>query len=71
MSERFLIITTKMIPENEFWLLIKDYIWFAQHQNDIKAWVAECVDHFDQEGMFCKFHSIEDRNLFLMRYSCE
>jgi len=70
MSERFLIITTKLIPENECWLLIKDYIWFAQHQTDIKTWVTECLENFEQEGMFCKFRSIEDRNLFLMRYSC-
>jgi hypothetical protein len=70
MSERFITITTPWIPDDEVWLLIKDYRWYMTACVEIEQWCEDCLDRgFRTEGMTIKFANIEERNMFLMRWA--
>jgi hypothetical protein len=67
-KDRFLILETKYFNPDPC-VLIADYRWWNKNEFDIKIWAKECLDSFVTEGMVIKFATIEDRNMFIMRWS--
>jgi len=70
LEDRFLIINTQYVPDEEhFWMIIADYMWWGKYEPDILQWAKECLGYFKIEGMMIKFKTEEDRNLFILRWA--
>lgn len=70
MSDRFLIVNTQYVPDEEHvWMIIADYMWWGKNEYDILIWTKECLDYFQVDGMMIKFKTDEDRNLFILRWA--
>ena len=70
MNQRFLTVSTSYMSKGECWMLIGDYVWFNEHEDDIKEWCQECLTNgLVTQGMIIKFVNIEEHNLFIMRWA--
>lgn len=69
MTNRFLPIQSQMVPDNEVWVIICDWVWYHQIEPEIKSWAKDCLDSYTVEGMIIKFANAEDCNVFFMRWA--
>jgi hypothetical protein len=50
-------------------LIIEDYAWWVQNQEALEASIESFEGRVRQQGMVINFDSVEDRTIFLLRWS--
>ena len=51
-------------------MLIGDYVWFNEHEEEIVAWADACLTNgLVTQGMIIKFVNFDEQNLFIMRWA--
>ena len=50
-------------------LIIEDYAWWVQNQEALEASIESFEGRVRQQGMIINFDSVEDRTMFLLRWS--
>ena len=70
MNQRFLTVSTSYMSKGECWMLIGDYVWFNEHEEEIVAWADACLTNgLVTQGMIIKFVNFDEQNLFIMRWA--
>ena len=50
-------------------LIIEDYAWWVQNQAELEASIRSFEGRVRQQGMVINFDSVEDRTMFMLRWS--
>ena len=70
MAQRFLTVSTSYMSKGECWMLIGDYVWFNENEEEIRIWAEACLTHgLITQGMIIKFVNFDEQNLFIMRWA--
>lgn len=54
---------------NEFSLIVVDYMFYTENQHHIEKWLNECPSGWTIEGSILFFKTDYDRLLFLLRWA--
>ncbi len=50
-------------------LIIEDYAWWVQNQTALEQSIQQFEGRVVQQGMIINFDSVEDRTMFMLRWS--
>jgi hypothetical protein len=50
-------------------LIINDYKFYFEHQDEIDQWCMNTFDYLPRQGMLMSFNSITDLEVFLLRWN--
>lgn len=54
-----------------YYIIIKDYRWFAEHETEVHAWMRDCLPRgtAHHQGMVIVIEDESDASNFLLRWS--
>jgi hypothetical protein len=55
--------------DRQVMLIIEDYAWWTQNQAALEASIRSFEGRVRQQGMVINFDSVEDRTMFLLRWT--
>jgi hypothetical protein len=50
-------------------LIIEDYAWWVQNQDELEASIESFEGRVRQQGMVINFDRVEDRTIFLLKWA--
>ena len=50
-------------------LIIEDYAWWVQNQEELEESIRSFEGRVRQEGMVINFDNVEDRTMFMLRWA--
>jgi hypothetical protein len=55
--------------DRQLMLIIEDYAWWVQNQDALEESIRSFEGRVRQQGMVINFDSVEDRTMFMLRWS--